>query len=274
MDLLLCYQPPLLKVTGLKVLLMFSEDLKEYFAKYGEVTEVNIKTDAVTGKCRGFGFITFANKEAVDNVLNNVPHTIKGKQIDPKRAKARPGLKKIFVGGLDTSLSEADIRGHFEKYGKIEQIEQPFDKVRNQKRQFCFITFESEEVVEEACKQAKQKVGSKECDVKKATIKSEGRGGRSYGRGGSRGRGARNASKLFFTFVGFCGAYGGNANWSSSMYGQAGYGYGQGYGYSGYSSYDYPGYSSGYGSGYGSGFDYSAGWGYGSGQGYGTGYSK
>lgn len=51
--------------------------------------------------------------------MKAVPHTIKGKTIDPKRAKARPGIKKIFVGGLDIDYPEADIRAYFEKYGKV-----------------------------------------------------------------------------------------------------------------------------------------------------------
>ncbi|GIY86856.1 RNA-binding protein squid [Caerostris darwini] len=239
------------------------KDLKEYFSKFGEVTDVTIKTDPATGKSRGFGFVTFAVEETVDNVLKAVPHTIKGKQIDPKRAKARPGIKKIFVGGLDNDFPEADIRAYFEKYGKIENIELPFDKVKNQRRQFCFVTFEAEEACEASCKQAKQKIGNKECDVKKATNKPDprlgGRGGPGSawaggfaGRGG-RGRGARGRGGPGFSQP---------QSWSApgsytSSYGGQGYGYNQNYnsGYGNYGGYDYT-YGSGYGSGYGN-YDYS-----------------
>ncbi|KAG8176287.1 hypothetical protein JTE90_022458 [Oedothorax gibbosus] len=256
------------------------KDLKEFFTKFGEVTDVTIKTDPATGKSRGFGFITFATEETVDAVLKAVPHTIKGKQIDPKRAKARPGIKKIFVGGLDIDFPEADIRSHFEKYGKIENIELPFDKVKNQRRQFCFVTFETEDACEQSVKQSKQKLGAKECDVKKATNKPDprmggrggpggawaggfaGRGGR--GRGGARGRGGPGFPQPqgWNAPGGYSGGYGGqqgyggygNQGYGNGGYGNYGggydYGYGQNYG-SGYGGYDYSGYYNQGGSGYG-----------------------
>lgn len=194
------------------------KDLKEYFCKYGEITEVNIKTDPNTGRSRGFAFIQFADKDAVDQVLNAGQHTVNGKQVDPKRAKARPGIKKIFVGGLDPDLPESDIRSYFDKFGKIEEIELPFDKQKNQRRQFCFITFESEEVVDEICKNPKQKIGNKECDVKKATPKQDPRSARG-GWGGYGGGG------------GFGGGFGGRGGQQPASYGKSRRGGGSSHGY-------------------------------------------
>jgi len=233
-----------------------AKDLKDYFGKFGEVTDVNVKTDPATGRSRGFAFIQFSTTEAVDAVLAAGKHTINGKEVEPKKAKAKPGIKKIFVGGLEPDLPEADIRAYFEKYGKIEEIELPFDKVKNQRRQFCFITFESEEVVKEICKRNKQTIGSKECDVKMATPKiDEGRGGWGGGRGGRGGRGRGGRGR------------GGPGGWGGAGFG----GYGGGYG-GGYDPYDYGGYGGGYG-----GYEYP-GWGgaYGGYEGYGQqgGYGK
>lgn len=45
-----------------------------------------------------------------------------GKNIDPKRAKARSGNEectKVFVGGLDPNLSENEIREYFGRFGKV-----------------------------------------------------------------------------------------------------------------------------------------------------------
>lgn len=70
----------------------------------------------------------------------------------------------------------------------------PFDKQKNQRKGFCFITFDSEQVVNELLKTPKQTISGKEVDVKKATPKPENmpmmmmRGG---GRGAARGGGMR-----------------------------------------------------------------------------------
>ncbi|XP_054166993.1 heterogeneous nuclear ribonucleoprotein D-like [Oppia nitens] len=144
------------------------KDLREYFTKYGSVTDVSIKYDAVSGNPRGFGFITFASEESIDDVLKISTHMINNKTVDPKRAKSRPICKKIFVGGIDSNMTEDEIKKYFSKYGNVEGIELPFDRQRNRRREFCFIIFDTEEAAEEAVKEAKQTIGNKECDIKKA----------------------------------------------------------------------------------------------------------
>ena len=42
------------------------------------------------------------------------------------------------------------------------EVEQPFDRVKNQRRAFIFITYESEEIVEQVVANPKQMVGGKE----------------------------------------------------------------------------------------------------------------
>lgn len=39
------------------------EDLQQHFSQYGDVESANVATDRDTGRSRGFGFVTFANKE-------------------------------------------------------------------------------------------------------------------------------------------------------------------------------------------------------------------
>jgi len=230
------------------------KELREHFGKYGEIESINVKTDPNTGRSRGFAFIVFNCAEAIDKVVAAGDHVINNKKVDPKKAKARHG--KIFVGGLTNELSDEDIKNYFNQFGTIVDVEMPFDKTKNQRKGFCFITFESEQVVNELLKTPKQTINDKEVDVKKATPKPDAMGnmrggGRMAGmRGGGRGRGRGN--------------YGGNQNWGNQGYGAyGGYGGGYGGGYDGYGGGGYDYYGSGYGN-YG-GYDYSNYGNYGSG---------
>ena len=43
-----------------------AEELRVYFESFGEVKEAFIKVDPVTNRGRGFGFVTFAEPDAID----------------------------------------------------------------------------------------------------------------------------------------------------------------------------------------------------------------
>ncbi|XP_025828894.1 RNA-binding protein squid isoform X2 [Agrilus planipennis] len=230
------------------------KELREHFGQYGEIESINVKTDPNTGRSRGFAFIVFNTAEAIDKVSSAGDHIINNKKVDPKKAKARHG--KIFVGGLTTDLSDDDIKNYFRQFGNIVEVEMPFDKTKNQRKGFCFITFDSEQVVNELLKTPKQTIKDKEVDVKKATPKPDAmgmgmgmRGGRGGGRGMGRGRGRG-------------GGYA--QNWGQNYGGYGGYNQGYGGGYDGYGGgYDYYGGGyGGYGAGYG-GYDYSGNYDYG-----------
>ncbi|CAD5226555.1 unnamed protein product [Bursaphelenchus okinawaensis] len=144
-----------------------NEDLQQYFQQYGEVTQAQVKIDRSTGRSRGFAFVEFATAEACKNALHQREQNIKGKQCEVKPAKSREN-KKVFVGGLPADHPEDDLRKHFEQYGKVEDIEWPFDKLTKNRRNFAFIVFEEEEAADRAAANSKQMFSDRECDVKKA----------------------------------------------------------------------------------------------------------
>ncbi|KAJ8254613.1 hypothetical protein GJAV_G00194980 [Gymnothorax javanicus] len=218
------------------------KDLKDYFSKFGDVTDCTIKMDPNTGRSRGFGFILFKEAASVEKVLEQKEHRLDGRQIDPKKAMAmkKEPVKKIFVGGLNPETTEEKIRDYFGTYGEIETIELPTDSKTNKRRGFVFITYKDESTVKKALEKKYHNVNGSKCEIKiaqpKEVYQQQQFGGRSgsYGRGRGRGGG---------------GGGGQNQNWNQGYnnywnqgYGNQGYGYGgqQGYGgYGGYGNYDY-----------------------------------
>lgn len=144
------------------------QDLLSYFGQFGNISNVTIKYNPQTGHPRGFGFVTFTADGSIDAVLNNGPHTLKGRQIDPRKAKTKPICKKIFVGGLGSNVNEDEIRQYFGQFGTVEGVELPYDHARNRRREFCFVIFENEESADKACYEPKQNIGGRDVDVKKA----------------------------------------------------------------------------------------------------------
>jgi squid-like protein len=224
------------------------KDLKDFFSKHGEIENVNVKTDPNTGRSRGFAFVVFKTVDAVESVLSSGDLTIHNKKVEAKRAKARQG--KIFVGGLPAEVSEDDIKAHFNAFGKVVELEMPYDKVRNQRKGFCFITFETEACLKDVLRQSKQTLGGKEVDVKKATPRNDQMMGGPFMRGGMMrgGRGGMMRGGRGGPRGGFRGGWNGGAGgggWGGPQQWNQGGGYG-GYGDGGYGNYGggYGGYDS------------------------------
>ncbi|KAJ2745881.1 Heteroproteinous nuclear ribonucleoprotein A1 [Coemansia sp. BCRC 34301] len=65
--------------------------LRNYFSRYGNIVDCTIMRDPMTGRPRGFGFVTFDNMKGVNAVLQEPSHNLDGKAIDPKHAVPRDG---------------------------------------------------------------------------------------------------------------------------------------------------------------------------------------
>jgi RNA recognition motif-containing protein len=66
------------------------EDLKEFFAPYGEVTSAKVITDKFTGKSRGFGFVEMPDSTAGNKAIAALDSgTVDGRQIRVTVAKPK-----------------------------------------------------------------------------------------------------------------------------------------------------------------------------------------
>ena len=138
-----------------------------------------------------------------------------------KKAQAKQG--KVYVGKLQPELTDEQIREHFTQYGVIANVEQPFDKAKNERKNFCFITFEKEEAAKQLLKLGQTTVNGMELDVKRVTVKDPMMVGMTRARGGYSGFG-------YGGYGGFGYGYGPDPY---NAYGAAAWG-----GYGGYGGYN------------------------------------
>ena len=89
-------QPPSYAAQGRKIFVgglspeTTDEDFRCYFESFGDIVESQIMQDHMTGRSRGFGFITYAGEEAVRGVFTHGRHhEIRGKQVEVKAATPR-----------------------------------------------------------------------------------------------------------------------------------------------------------------------------------------
>uniref|UniRef100_A0A803NE10 RRM domain-containing protein n=1 Tax=Chenopodium quinoa TaxID=63459 RepID=A0A803NE10_CHEQI len=163
--------------------------LKEYFGQYGEVVEAVIMRDRITGRARGFGFIVFADPAVAERVVMD-KHMIDGRTVEAKKAVPRddqqilsrnnnmiqgspgPGrTKKIFVGGLASTVTESDFRKYFDQFGIITDVVVMYDHNTQRPRGFGFITYDSEDAVDRVLHRTFHELNGKMVEVKRAVPK-------------------------------------------------------------------------------------------------------
>ncbi|XP_022869472.1 heterogeneous nuclear ribonucleoprotein 1-like [Olea europaea var. sylvestris] len=165
------------------------ERLRNYFQTFGEVVEALIMKDRNTGRARGFGFVVFADTSVAEIVVRE-RHTIDGRTVEAKKAVPRddhqninrnngsvqgsPGparTKKIFVGGLASTVTESDFKRYFEQFGTITDVVVMYDHNTQRPRGFGFITYDSEEAVDKVLFKTFHELNGKMVEVKRAVPK-------------------------------------------------------------------------------------------------------
>jgi len=174
------------------------ETLTEYFSQFGEVSDSIIMLDNVTGRSRGFGFVTFLDQMCVDDVLaHSSKHSINGKVVDAKKAvpkgpnqstilKAMGVISnradrnpdcKVFVGGVAQGTTETDLANYFKIFGKVLEVKIPKDQNTQRARGFSFVLFDNAESVIEATKERYHTINNKTVEVKTVHLSMNIKGG-------------------------------------------------------------------------------------------------
>ncbi|KAL7064461.1 hypothetical protein AAHC03_05804 [Spirometra sp. Aus1] len=117
--------------------------LTDHFSKFGRVRKATIVQDWVTGKSRGFGFVTFADKKAFQAGVLKACHFLHGCRLSVKLStdhvqsratRVRPPVqpeissmeevdpKCIFVGNLPKRTDDCRLHEYFSKFGLITDV--------------------------------------------------------------------------------------------------------------------------------------------------------
>jgi len=153
-------------------------DIKEYFTQFGEIENVNLKMDPMSGRSRGFCFIVFKEVSGLEAAVANTAHVVKGKKVTCKKADAKQG--KCYIGKLPPgdALSKDDIQAHFAQFGEVVEVTRPVDKMKdNEPKTFAFITFAREDTAKQLVKQGETTIGEHQIEIKKVTPKDNSGGG-------------------------------------------------------------------------------------------------
>ncbi|XP_022129930.1 heterogeneous nuclear ribonucleoprotein 27C isoform X4 [Pieris napi] len=175
------------------------ENLQRYFSRYGDVIDCVVMKNSESGRSRGFGFVTFAEPSLVNIVLQNGPHQLDGRTIDPKPCNPRTlqkpkrggGYPKVFLGGLPSNITETDLRVFFGRYGKVMEVVIMYDQEKKKSRGFGFLSFEDEMSVERVTQEHFINLNGKQVEIKRAEPRDGsgklGSGGSGMGGGGMGG---------------------------------------------------------------------------------------
>mgnify|MGYP003397380337 FL=1 len=76
------------------------EDLREFFAEYGEVSSAKVIMDKFTNRSRGFGFVEMPDNAAAQKAITELDGaTVEGRAIKVSEAKPREERSNTGGGG-------------------------------------------------------------------------------------------------------------------------------------------------------------------------------
>ena len=139
------------------------KSLERYFKSFGRVVRTQIIRDRLTGRSKGYGFVTFKNSKVVENILSASNHVIDGNGVKVSLAlktETKSGEissvmenisrekeeRKIFVSGLKMGVhgtTNNDLKDYFSGFGDVEEAKIVASK------SYGFVTFKTSESVKE-----------------------------------------------------------------------------------------------------------------------------
>ena len=74
-----------------------TEVLRSHFEQYGAVQDAEVLVDRATGRSRGFGFVSFREREAFDKCLGEQQHKVQGGAVHVRKAVSKDEARDAYV---------------------------------------------------------------------------------------------------------------------------------------------------------------------------------
>ncbi|KAF8413765.1 hypothetical protein HHK36_001758 [Tetracentron sinense] len=134
-----------------------TEGLRTLFSSYGDLEEAVVILDKVTGKSKGFGFVTFKHIDGALLAVKEPSKKIDGRMtVTQLAATGTTGptayspamdvmIRKIFVGNVPIDMPADRLLAHFSSYGEVEEGPLGFDKQTGKSRGFALFVYKTTE---------------------------------------------------------------------------------------------------------------------------------
>ncbi|KAK8561906.1 hypothetical protein V6N13_148945 [Hibiscus sabdariffa] len=151
-----------------------SAQLAGLFGSAGNVQMVEVIYDKVTGRSRGFGFVTMSTTEEVEAAaqqfngyeldgralrVNSGPPPPRREEFSPRGARGGGGgggamgaSNRVYVGNLSWGVDDLALETLFSEQGKVVEAKVVYDRESGRSRGFGFVTYNSTEEVDSAIK--------------------------------------------------------------------------------------------------------------------------
>ncbi|XP_057327542.1 RNA-binding protein 39 isoform X2 [Microplitis mediator] len=146
-----------------------ARDLEEFFSSVGKVQDVRLITCNKTRRFKGIAYVEFKDPESVTLALGlsgqkllGVPIVVQHTQAEKNRMgnsmpnlmpKGQTGPMRLYVGSLHFNITEDMLRGIFEPFGKIDNIQLIMDPETGRSKGYGFLTFRNSDDAKKALEQ-------------------------------------------------------------------------------------------------------------------------
>ncbi|XWS59670.1 hypothetical protein CRYUN_Cryun08bG0141700 [Craigia yunnanensis] len=145
-----------------------SAQLADLFGSAGNVEMVEVIYDKVTGRSRGFGFVTMSTAAEVEAAaqqfngyelegrtlrVNSGPPPPRREEFSPRGARGVSTMdasNRVYVGNLSWGVDDLALETLFSEQGKVVEAKVVYDRESGRSRGFGFVTYNSAEEVDSA----------------------------------------------------------------------------------------------------------------------------